>query len=177
MGTIRSGVFTKKLVKKPKCEIIEESFNCETVIPRSRIVQSFAEESDRLDLEAADIIVAAGRGLGSAKGFSLIHDFAHSIGAEVAASRAAVEAGWIPHVHQVGQTGKTVSPRVYIACGISGAAQHLAGMSNAATIIAINKNPHAAIFDVADYGIVGDLFEVLPQLQRELITLLKLSNE
>ncbi|MGW8161827.1 MAG: electron transfer flavoprotein subunit alpha/FixB family protein, partial [Desulfobulbales bacterium] len=119
---------------------------------------------DQVNITEGDIIVAGGRGLDSKKGFELIKQLADVVGGAVGASRGAVDSEWIGYPHQVGQTGKTVNPKLYIACGISGAIQHVVGMQSSETIVAINKDPHAPIFDVATYGIVGDVFEVVPKL-------------
>ena len=134
---------------------------------RVEIVDIVKHAKEMVSLTDADIICSGGRGLGDASGFELIKKFADKVGGVVGSSRACVDAGWIDHSHQVGQTGTTVKPKIYFACGISGAIQHLAGMQTSDIIVAINKDPEAPIFEVADYGIVGDLYKVIPQIMEE----------
>ena len=169
MGTIRPGVFRQQELEGKNPEYIRESIPISEVSVRTRVLELLRDmEEDGVDLELAEIIVSGGYGVGGPQGFEPIRELAQALGGTVGASRAAVDAGWISRRHQVGQTGKTVSPKLYIACGISGAVQHLAGIGGAETLVVINRDPDAPIFRMADYGVVGDLFEVLPALTDEI---------
>ncbi len=163
MATVRPNIFPPAELATDRQAAIEAVAVGE--ITAHAVVEEFqAKGGDRPELTEANIIVSGGRGMGGPENYPVIEALADELGAAVGASRAAVDAGWRPHSDQVGQTGKTVSPSLYVACGISGAIQHLAGMRTSKVIVAINKDPDAPIFKVADYGIVGDLFDVVPAL-------------
>ena len=164
MATVRPGIFKAMKVQKRKVKITKREQNYNEKDSVAKIVKIINKKRAQVNLEDAEIIVAGGRGVGSKEGFKLIKDLAEVLGAEMGGSRVTVELNWLDQDRQVGQTGKTVSPKLYIACGISGAIQHLVGVQNSEIIVAINKDANAPIFNVAHYGIVGDLHEVIPVL-------------
>jgi len=169
MSTVRPGVMQKAEKDESKTgEIVKLNVQFAEGDIRTKVLEVVKTAGEMVSLTDAEIIVAGGMGLGNAEGFELLKKLADKLGGTIAASRAAVDAGWIEHSYQVGQTGTTVKPKIYFACGISGAIQHLAGMQNSDYIVAINKNDSAPIFEVADYGIVGDLYQVIPAILEEL---------
>lgn len=165
---LRSGAFKKAEPDESKVgEIVMEEFPCPADAIRTKVADVVKEISETVNLEEADIIVAGGRGVGSAENFAILKDLADALGGVIGATRAPIEAGWISRAYQIGQSGKSVAPKLYFACGISGATQHVAGITGADFIVAINKDEDAAIFDIANIGIVGNLLDIVPVITEE----------
>ncbi|WP_372519517.1 FAD-binding protein [Candidatus Ruminimicrobiellum ovillum] len=169
MATVRHKVFKEAKVQEGRTgEVINKTVDAQKVINRTKFIGFFKDQSADVNISDADIIVSGGRGLGNPEGFKLIKELADLLGGAVGASRAAVDADWIPYSHQVGQTGRTVAPKIYIACGISGQIQHMVGMSSSDTIIAINKDKDCPMMQTATYSLVGDLYEIIPAIIKEI---------
>ena len=169
MATVRHKVFKEAQIQEGRTgEVINKTINAETIINRTKFLGFFKDQTADINISDADIIVSGGRGLGNPEGFKLIKELADLLGGAVGASRAAVDSDWIAYSHQVGQTGRTVAPKIYIACGISGQIQHMVGMSSSDTIIAINKDKDCPMMQTATYSLVGDLYEIIPAIIKEL---------
>lgn len=165
---LRSGAFKKAEPDEAKAgEIITEAVECPVDAIKTKVVDMVKEISETVNLEEADVIVAGGRGVGNAENFAILKELADALGGVIGATRAPIEAGWISRAYQIGQSGKSVAPKLYFACGISGATQHVAGITGADYIVAINKDEDAAIFDIANVGIVGNLLEIVPVITAE----------
>lgn len=169
MATVRHKVFKEAKVQEGRTgEVINKTVDAQKIINRTKFIGFFKDQTADVNISDADIIVSGGRGLGNPEGFKLIKELADLLGGAVGASRAAVDSDWIPYSHQVGQTGRTVAPKIYIACGISGQIQHMVGMSSSDTIIAINKDKDCPMMQTATYSLVGDLYEIIPAIIKEI---------
>ena len=169
MATVRPNVMAPAEIDPDRRgEVIEVELTADLLASRVEVLETVISEGEQVNIQEIEVLIAGGRGVESDKGFALIRELAAELNGAVAASRAAVDAGWISYPHQVGQTGKTVCPKLYIACGISGAIQHAVGMQSAETVVAINRDENASIFDIATYGLVGDLFEIVPLLTKKI---------
>jgi electron transfer flavoprotein alpha subunit len=178
MATVRPRVFPAASPESGRSgEVVQETITIAPEAINAEIIEFITNETAKVKIEYADVIVSGGRGLGSPAGFALLQELADELGGVVGASRACVDAGWISYDHQVGQTGKTVRPKLYITAGISGAIQHKVGMQDSDFILAINRDPHAPIFEIATVGIVGDLFEVIPTMIQQIRALKEAKHE